>query len=203
MSTATSQIAPRTTRISLPWALGAICRCRPRTTPRSADIAWLSCTNGPGMPASTNRPWFQVSEKNPRPSGKRCGVSSFTSGMAVVSTIMPIVLSASSIKTRPEFGLAELTRLGAQHVVVDVAHAERDFLGAADQHAGARLDGLHERRGLQQRIGRAGVEPGAAARQALDRQQPRLEVDPVEVGDLQFAATRRANRSRQIADRRS
>ena len=32
-------VAPRTTRISLPCALGAICRCSPRTTPQSADRA--------------------------------------------------------------------------------------------------------------------------------------------------------------------
>ena len=36
MSTATSKMAPRTTRTSLPWACGSIWKCRPRRTPLAA-----------------------------------------------------------------------------------------------------------------------------------------------------------------------
>ena len=43
---------------------------------------------------------------------------------------------------------------------------------------------------LEQRIVRAGVEPGEAAAEHLDVQLAALEIDAVDVGDLQFAARR-------------
>ena len=46
----------------------------------------------PGCRPRRSGPLFQVSEKNPRPSRKRCGVISSTPGMAVGSTIMPAPL---------------------------------------------------------------------------------------------------------------
>jgi hypothetical protein len=47
---------------------------------------------------------------------------------------------------------------------------------------------VDELRGLEQRVVRAGVEPGGAAAEELDVQLAALEVEAVEVGDLEFAA---------------
>ena len=106
-----SRRAPRAP--ACPARSAPICRCRPRTTPRSADCAWLSCTNGPAMPASAKRAAFQVSEKKPaiveRTAG---GVSSSTPGIAVGSTI--ILLPLGQFHQRPaKLGLAELLRMRA------------------------------------------------------------------------------------------
>ena len=50
------------------------------------------------------------------------------------------------------------------------------------------------RRGVDQRLVGAGVEPGEAAPQHLHAQLPLLQVDAVDVGDLQLAARRRPQR---------
>src|SRR5271169_6349589 len=73
----------------------------------------------------------------------------------------------------------------------DQALAERDLLDAGDLEALALLDRAHELAGLQQRLVSAGVEPGGAAPELLDRQPAALEIDPVDVGDLELAARRR------------
>ena len=44
--------------------------------------------------------------------------------------------------------------------------------------------------GLEQRVVRAGVEPGEAAAHDLDVELAALEVDAVDVGDLELAARR-------------
>ena len=67
---------------------------------------------------------------------------------------------------------------------------EGDLFRAADLHALADFEGAHEARRLDQRIRRAGVEPGEAAAHALDVERARFEIDAVEVGDLVLAARR-------------
>ena len=52
------------------------------------------------------------------------------------------------------------------------------------------FDRFDEVRRLQQRVVRAGVEPGEAAAEELDVQLPALEIVAVDVGDLQLAAGR-------------
>jgi hypothetical protein len=44
--------------------------------------------------------------------------------------------------------------------------------------------------GFEHRLVRAGVEPGIAAAHDLDAELPLFEVEPVEVGDFEFAARR-------------
>ena len=61
----------------------------------------------------------------------------------------------------------------------DEALAEGDFFDASDLEALAPLDGLDELRRLDQRIVGAGVEPGMAAAQMLDRQFAALEITAV------------------------
>ena len=68
----------------------------------------------PGDAGLGEPPLCQVSEKNPRPSRKRCGVSSITSGMASRfddSCLLPL----GQFHQHPaKFGLAELLRVPAQ-----------------------------------------------------------------------------------------
>ena len=114
--------------------------------------------------------------------------------MARRSTFIATVLRAAVrqiAQDAAEFGLAECARVVAQLGGVDEAHAEGDLLRAADLEALALLDGLHEGRRLQQAVGRAGIEPGAAAAEPFDVQRAVLQIDAVEIGDLQLAARRR------------
>src|SRR5256885_2365098 len=53
-----------------------------------------------------------------------------------------------------------------------------------------RLDRLDEGGRLQQRLVRAGVEPGHAAPELLDVQPARAQIRGVDVGDLELAARR-------------
>ena len=60
------------------------------------------------------------------------------------------------------------------------------------------LQHLHELPGLEQRVVRAGVEPGEPAAE-LDQRRPVLaHVGEVDVGDLQLAARRRLQRARDV-----
>ena len=63
-----------------------------------------------------------------------------------------------------------------------------DLLNASHLEPLALLDDAHEHAGIEQRIVRAGIEPGRAASQALDVQRALREVGAVEVGDLQLPA---------------
>ena len=81
-----------------------------------------------------------------------------------------------------------------------IAHMQGDLLEAGDLQALAVLEGLHEGRGLEQRIGRAGVEPGESAAEPFDVQGVVLEIDAVEVGDLVLATRARLQRGSDIAD---
>ena len=79
-------------------------------------------------------------------------------------------------------------------VAADVAHAIGDFLDAADHQPLALFDGLHELRGLEQRLVRAGVEPGDAAPELFDRERAPSEIVAVDVGNFELAAGLRAKR---------
>src|SRR5437870_9866610 len=71
-----------------------------------------------------------------------------------------------------------LHRLGDAHDVVrrDVAHAVRDLLDAGDHESLALLDRLDERRGLQERLVSARVEPRDPAAELLDAELSAAEV---------------------------
>src|SRR5436305_8982887 len=73
------------------------------------------------------------------------------------------------------------------------------LLGTGDLESLAKLDLLHEIRGAEQRLLRSRVEPGKAAAERLDFELPRLQVSPVQIGDLHLSARRLAQRGDQIA----
>src|SRR5690606_26128629 len=96
-------------------------------------------------------------------------------------------------KTEEVLAVARLAqRFGAlaQIVVAEEAAPPGDLLGAADLQALPCLDRAHERRGVGEGVERAGVQPGGAARQHLDREPALIEVVPVDVGDLVLAPVR-------------
>ena len=105
------------------------------------------------------------------------------------------ILSVPALQQR----LGEAAQLGG----ADQPHLEGDLLDAGDLQALALLDRLHEGRGVEQRVARAGVEPGKAAAQAFDVQAAVLEIEPVEVGDLELAAGDGRRRAARSAARRS
>src|SRR5262249_51986753 len=74
--------------------------------------------------------------------------------------------------------------------IIDIALAPGDFFGAADLQTLAILHRLDELRGAQQARRRAGVEPGIAAAELLDREPSLLQVLGIDVADLEFAARR-------------
>src|SRR5215470_711270 len=60
---------------------------------------------------------------------------------------------------------------------VDIPHVIGNLLNARDLEPLAHLDRAHELGCLEQGLVRAGVEPGAAAPELFDGQQPALEID--------------------------
>src|SRR5262245_56303530 len=82
----------------------------------------------------------------------------------------------------------------------DQAQLVGDLLDARDHEPLPLLDGLDERRGLQERLVSAGVEPGDAAAQLLDVQRASGEVRGVGVGDLELAPRRGPERGRDVDD---
>lgn len=82
----------------------------------------------------------------------------------------------------------------------DVAHAVSDLFEAGDLEALAGLDGLDEGCGLQQRVVRAGIEPGIAAAHGLDVELVAREVGLVDVSNLEFTTGRWLYRLRDIDD---
>src|SRR5947209_2764497 len=81
---------------------------------------------------------------------------------------------------------------------IDVTQPQRDLLDAGDAQALALLEDLHEVAGFDQRLVRAGVEPGKAAAEHLDMQVAAFEIGAVDVGDLELAARRRLQRCRDL-----
>ena len=63
-------------------------------------------------------------------------------------------------------GLAELLDVGLEAGAVDPALREGDFLDAGDLQAGAVLKDVDELGGFDERVVRAGVEPGGATASA-------------------------------------
>jgi hypothetical protein len=84
--------------------------------------------------------------------------------------------------------LAQLVGELQELVAIDPALAVGDFFRAGDLEALAFLDALDEVGGLQQGLGRAGVEPGEAAAELFEVQGALLQVQAVEIGDLELAA---------------
>src|SRR4051812_16675282 len=84
--------------------------------------------------------------------------------------------------------LPELLAEAVQLLALDVAHPPGDLLDAGDLLALPVLEDLHERRRLQQRVVRAGVEPRHAPAELDQPRRPVLDVPVVEVGDLELAA---------------
>ena len=72
----------------------------------------------------------------------------------------------------------------------DESHPVGDLLDAGDLEPLPGLDGLDVVGGLDQRLGRAGVEPGEPAAEPLDAELAALEIVAVDVGDLQLAPRR-------------
>src|SRR5262249_57483815 len=77
-----------------------------------------------------------------------------------------------------------------------------DLFGAGDLEALPVLDRLDESRGLDQRLVRAGVEPGETAPERLDRERTARQIGAVDVGDLEFAARRGFEAGRDLDDAR-
>lgn len=65
-----------------------------------------------------------------------------------------------------------------------------DFLEAGDFQTLPLLQGLDEIRGLQQCVGRSGIEPGRASPEAFDMKQSIVEVLTIEIGYFQLAPRR-------------
>ena len=97
-------------------------------------------------------------------------------------------------------GLAVALGAGEQGLAVDPAVLVGDLLRDAHGEVLGALDRADELGGLEERLHRAGVEPGVAAAEGLDRELAALEVHAVEVGDLVLAAGGRGNLCRAPAD---
>ncbi len=71
--------------------------------------------------------------------------------------------------------------------IVDPTLAPGDLLGRRDLEALARLDGLHELPGLEERLEGARVEPRKATAHALDEEIAAGKIRAVDIGDLELA----------------
>src|SRR5206468_1749544 len=92
--------------------------------------------------------------------------------------------------------LAELLELRR----VDEALEKRDLLDTGDLQALALFERLDELRAAQERIIRAGVEPGDAAAHGLDGKLAAREVRAIDVGDFKLAARRGLEVLRRLHD---
>ena len=82
--------------------------------------------------------------------------------------------------------------------MADEAHAEGDFFEAGDFEALPVFDRGDVVARLEQRRGRAGIEPGHAAAEQFHVQLAALEVAKIEIGDLQLFARGRLQTARKI-----
>src|SRR5450830_1147817 len=113
-----------------------------------------------------------------------------------------VASSDGSVLQHPE----KVAAVVALHLPREPGHVGRgdpaglvgDLLGARDLQALARLDGLNEIRGLEERLVRARVEPRHAAAEELDVEVAGFEVRPVDVRDLELAARRGFQRRRDV-----
>src|SRR5450759_3410370 len=113
-----------------------------------------------------------------------------------------VASSDGSVLQHPE----KVAAVVALHLPREPGHVGRgdpaglvgDLLGARDLQALARLDGLNEIRGLEERLVRARVEPRHAAAEELDVEVSDFEIRPVDVRDLELAARRGFQRRRDV-----
>src|SRR5207244_8331697 len=82
--------------------------------------------------------------------------------------------------------------------LADETHAEGDFFEAGDFEALPVFDRGDVVARLEQRRGRAGIEPGHAAAEQFHVQLAALEVAKIEIGDLQLFARGRLQTARKI-----
>src|SRR5215470_25974 len=139
------------------------------------------------MPAAANLRSCQDSRKKPRESPNTSGRISTTSGISVAMKRMSGAPVGDLEQVLPVATSRQRARQALELCRVDVAAAKRDLLRAADLQPLAALERLDEHRRPQQRLVRAGVQPGDPAAEELDVQRAALEVRPVDVGDLQLA----------------
>jgi len=81
-----------------------------------------------------------------------------------------------------------VSRQPHETLAIDVAHVIGDFFDASDLEVLAHLDRADKFSRLEQGFVGPGIEPGIAAPEPLDHQQPALEVDVVDIGDFELAA---------------
>src|SRR5215207_8928862 len=85
-------------------------------------------------------------------------------------------------------GFAEPLNVGFEARSIDPALPESNFLQAGDLEALPIFDDADELSSVEQRIVRAGIEPGGTATEDFDVKFARLEIESIEVGDLEFTA---------------
>src|SRR5271163_1809347 len=133
------------------------------------------------MPASANFRACQVSVKKPRASPNTCGsmritpligvAMNFIAATAVLSRMSP--LTALAHDADEIFAVTALReRLGElkQLIRADETLSPSNLLHARDLETLPLLDDAHECSGIEQRIVRAGIEPGCSSSQYLDVQ---------------------------------
>src|SRR5258708_23009172 len=76
-------------------------------------------------------------------------------------------------------------------VAIDVTHIEGNLFGAGYAEPLSLFQGRDKFSGLQEAVGRAGVQPGKSPAHFFDGQFIAIEIDLVQVGDLQFTTPRR------------
>src|SRR3954464_6978608 len=106
--------------------------------------------------------------KKPRPSTYTAGSMTRTSGISVGTTRTSGLVLEKAQEERTV--RARTHALGEPHQLrrADVTHAIRDLFEARHHQSLTLLDRVDEIRGLHQRIVRARIQPGDAARQLFD-----------------------------------
>src|ERR1035437_2943029 len=111
------------------------------------------------------------------------------------------LLRGHPAQVRGVTGLTESSDVGLELGAIDPALMVGDFLQTGDFQALAVFDDVHELRGVEQGVVRAGVEPGSAAAEELNVQLAAVEIEAIEVGDLEFAAGGRLQTASERHDR--
>src|SRR5262249_52748097 len=109
----------------------------------------------------------------------------------------PLVID-QTLQVAPVVAARERRGEPRQLIEIDQPLAVGDLLRAGDLEALPVLDRLDEGRGRDQRLVRAGVEPGKAAPERLDRERAARKVGAVDVGDLELAARRGRQAGRDL-----
>jgi hypothetical protein len=72
----------------------------------------------------------------------------------------------------------------------DESHSVSNLLDTGNFEALPGFDGLHVVRGLDQRLHSAGVKPGKSSAEDFNPELLALEINPIDIGDLEFTAGR-------------